>query len=114
MADVLKAAGKGTRKTRTMHTANLGYVLLRKCLDEAVTVGYLKLSRQGRGVTEEGSVFMKKYSEYSNRCSKVGRELESMKLEREELAGMRTDDGTSDFKPVVGVDLRVQSARLGP
>jgi predicted transcriptional regulator len=114
MADVLKTAGKGTRKTRTMHTANSGYVLVRKCLDEAVTVDYLKPSRQGRGVTEDGSVFMKKYSEYSNRCPKVGRELESMNLEREELTRTCMHDRPSDFKPVVGVDLHVQSARLGP
>jgi predicted transcriptional regulator len=88
MADVLKAAGKGTRKTRIMRTANLSYRLLRKYLGEAVAPGYLTISQEEYGVTEDGDVFLKKYVEYAS--SSVGRERESMKLEREELARMCT------------------------
>lgn len=90
MADVLKAAGKGVRKTRIMRTANLSYGLLKKYLDEAVALGYLTLSLEEYGATEDGDAFLKKYVEYSSEYSGVGRELESMKLEREELARMCT------------------------
>jgi predicted transcriptional regulator len=88
VADVLKAAGEGARKTRIMRTANLSYGLLRKYLDEAVALGYLTFCGEGYGVTEDGSAFLKKYSEYSSRYSKVGKELESMRLEKEELTRM--------------------------
>ncbi len=81
--DVLKAAGKGAGKTRIMYIANLGYGLLRKYLDEAVGSGYLRLSREMCGVTEDGDAFLKVYSEYSKRCAQVGKILESMKLEKE-------------------------------
>ena len=91
IGDVLKAAGNGARKTRTMRTANLSYGLLRKYLDEAVAIGYLTSSGEGYGVTEDGSAFLKKYSEYSNRYSRVGKELESMRLKKEELTRMCTD-----------------------
>jgi len=98
IADVLKAAGNGTRKTRIMRTANLSYGLLRKYLDEAVAIGYLTFSGEGYGVTEDGSAFLKKYSEYSSRYSNVGKELESMKLEKEELTRMCTSDRTPESK----------------
>jgi predicted transcriptional regulator len=90
MADVLKAAGKGARKTRIMRTANLSNRLLRKYLDEAVALGYLTISQEEYGVTEEGDAFLKKYAEYASRYSSVRRELESMKLEKEELMRMCT------------------------
>ena len=55
IADVLKAAGEGARKTRIMRTANLSYGLLRKYLDEAFAIGYLAFSGEGYGVTEDGN-----------------------------------------------------------
>jgi predicted transcriptional regulator len=88
MADVLKTAGEGARKTRIMRTANLSYGLLRKYLDEALAIGYLTFNGEGYGVTEDGEAFLKKCSEYSCRYSKVGRELESMRVEKEELTRM--------------------------
>ena len=100
IADVLKAAGEGARKTRIMRTANLSYGLLRKYLDEAVAIGYLTFSGEGYGVTEDGNDFLKKYSEYSSRCSNVGKELESMRLEKEELTRMCTSDGTLESKAI--------------
>jgi predicted transcriptional regulator len=62
VADVLKAAGHGTRKTRIMWMANLSYKLLRKYLDEAVTLGYLTISQEEYGVTDDGDAFPKNTS----------------------------------------------------
>jgi predicted transcriptional regulator len=92
IADVLKAAGEGTRKTRIMRTANLSYGLLRKYLDEAVGLGYLRLSQEMYQVTEDGEAFLKKHSEYSKKYSKVGKEMENMKLEKEELTKTCTNN----------------------
>jgi predicted transcriptional regulator len=86
IADVLKAAGNGTRKTRIMRMANLSYGLLRKYLAETVSLGLLRLSQELYGVTENGEAFLKKHSEYTKNYSKVGKTVESMKLEKEELA----------------------------
>lgn len=88
IADTLKAAGEGARKTRIMRTANLSYGLLRKYLDDAVALGYLTFSGEGYEVTEDGSAFLKKYGEYLRRYSRVDNELESMRLEKEELTRM--------------------------
>jgi hypothetical protein len=40
---------------------------------------------------EDGNAFLKRYSEHSNTFWKVGKELESIKLERKELTRMCTD-----------------------
>lgn len=98
IADVLKAAGKGARKTRIMCAANLSYGLLRKYLDETVALGYLAISEEEYEITDDGNAFLKKYVEYASRYSTVGRELESMKLEMEELTRMCTSDRTFELK----------------
>jgi predicted transcriptional regulator len=98
IADVLKAAGKGARKTRIMRAANLSYGLLRKYLGDAVALGYLTFSGEGYGVTEDGSAFLKEYSEYSSKYSRVGKELESIRLKKEELRRMCAFDRTPESK----------------
>jgi hypothetical protein len=65
-----------------MRTANLSYGLLKKCLEEAAGLGYLTLSQEEYGVTEDGDAFLRKYVEYASRYSGVGRELESMKMKK--------------------------------
>jgi len=111
IADVLKAAGEGARKTRIMRTANLSYGLLRKYLDDAVAIGYLTFSGEGYGVTEDGSAFLKKYSEYLSRYSRVGKELESMRLEKEELTRMCMNR-RSELKSSANKGQRVQATDL--
>ena len=73
--DVLKAAGKGVRKTKIVRIANLSYGLLRKYLDEAVALGYLTLSQEECGVTDDGDAFLKKYVEYATRWHRCGRDI---------------------------------------
>ena len=98
IADVLKAADTGTRKTRIMRTANLSYLLLRKYLDEAVGLGYLRLSQKMYQITEDGEAFLKKHNEYTKKYSKVGKEMENMKLEKETLTKMCKNNGRSEFE----------------
>lgn len=74
-----------------MRAANLSCGLLRKHLDETVASGYLTISQEECEITDDGDAFLKKYVECASRYSGVGRELESMKLEREELTRMCTD-----------------------
>ena len=98
IADVLKAADTGTRKTRIMRTANLSYLLLRKYLDETVSLGYLRLSQEMYQVTETGEAFLKKHNEYSKKYSRMGKEVEGMKLEKETLARMCKNKGRFEFE----------------
>ena len=109
IADVLKAAGEGTRKTRIMRTANLSYLLLRKYLDETVSLGYLRLSQEMYRVTEDGEAFLKKHNEYTKKYSKVGTELENMKLEKETLTRMCKNKGKSEFKSSTSKSQRAQA-----
>ena len=55
-------------------------------------LGCLTISREEYVVNEDGDVFPEKYVEYASRYSSVGRELERMKLEREELTRMCMND----------------------
>jgi len=109
IADVLKAADTGTRKTRIMRTANLSYGLLRKYLDEAVGLGYLRLSQELYQVTEDGELFLKKHNEYTNRYSKVGKEMENMKMEKETLTKLCKNNGKSEFESSANKNQRVQT-----
>ncbi|MGA2767916.1 MAG: winged helix-turn-helix domain-containing protein [Candidatus Bathyarchaeia archaeon] len=113
IADVLKAAGKGARKTRIMCTANLGFGLLKKYLDEAVALGYLTLSQEEYGVTEDGDVFLKKYVAYVNRYSGVVRELQSLRLEKEELTRMCMNGRKCGFKSSANKGQLVQAPGIG-
>ena len=97
IADVLKAAGNGTRKTRIMRTANLSYLLLRKYLDETVSLGYLRLSQEMYQITEDGEAFLKKHNESTKKYSKVGKEMEGMKMEKETLTRMCKNNGRSEI-----------------
>jgi predicted transcriptional regulator len=110
---VLKAAEKGAKKTRIMRTANLSYGLLKKYLDEAVGLGYLTLSQEEYEITEDGDAFLKKYVEYSSRYSSVGRELESMKLEKEELTRMCMNNRKFGLKSSANKGQLVQASGFG-
>lgn len=96
-----------------MRTANLSYVLLRKYLDETVALGYLTISGEEYGVTDDGGAFLKKYVEYASRYSSVGRELESTKLERGELTRMCMNSRKLGCKSSATKGQLVQAPGLG-
>jgi len=88
IADILHAAGNGTKKTRIMGLSNLSYRLLEKYLRKTVQNGFLRLNADGYEVTERGQVFLEKYEDFSSRYSKLESELRSALFEREVLERM--------------------------
>jgi len=88
IADILKVALKGAKKTRIMYFANLSYRLLEKYLGETVHMGFLSLDDDGYRTTEKGLMFLERYSVYSGRYSRIEKDLNSLKSEMEVLDNM--------------------------
>jgi predicted transcriptional regulator len=88
IADVLRVAGRGAKKTRIMYVANLSHELLEKYLGMTVHSGFLRLNSDGYEVTEKGQVFLEKYLAFSSRSSKLENEFQSVNFERETLKRM--------------------------
>lgn len=88
IADILRAAGSGSKKTRIMGVANLSYRLFEKYLGRTVQSGFLRLNGDGYEVTEKGQAFLEKYFAFSSRSSKLENELQSVEFERETLKRM--------------------------
>lgn len=88
IADILNAAENGAKKTRIMYVANLSYRLLEKYLKETLMVGLIRSNNEGYEVTEKGRIFLERYGEFSSKFSKLERELEAMRFEREVLERM--------------------------
>lgn len=80
VADILRATGRGARKTRIMYTTNLGHRVLQKYLEESINVGLISLNDGFYQVTKRGELFLKKYFDFSNRYSHVWKELDSVAL----------------------------------
>jgi predicted transcriptional regulator len=102
IADILHAAGSGTKKTRIMGLANLSYRLLEKYLGKTVQTGFLRLNDDGYEVTEKGQAFLEKYEDFSSRYSKLESELQSALFEREVLKRMCQPLENCKLKTVVG------------
>jgi predicted transcriptional regulator len=89
IVDILNAAGKNNvKKTRIMYIANLSYRLLEKYLKETINIGFMRSNNNGYELTEKGHAFLEKYEQFSSRFSKIERELEDLKFEREVLERM--------------------------
>lgn len=95
IADILRAAGSGAKKTRIMYVANLSYGLFEKYLGRTVQVGFLRLNDEGYEVTKKGETFLEKYFAFSSRYSQVERDRQSVLLEREVLETMCQPTGRS-------------------
>lgn len=85
LADVLAAAGKGTRKTRIMQQANLSHKLLKKYLGEAVSNALLQSNSFGFELTEKGQKFLEEYTQLYEEYSKVENNLQRLMSEWEVL-----------------------------
>jgi predicted transcriptional regulator len=88
IADILRAAGGGAKKTRIMYVANLSHELLQKYLRATVHSGFLQSNDEGYEVTEKGQTFLEKYLDFSSKYSKLENELQSAMFEREILERM--------------------------
>lgn len=101
IADILKAAENGAKKTKIMYVANLSHRLLEKYLMETINVGFIRFNNDGYEVTDKGRLFLERYAQFSSKYSKVQRELENLRFEREVLEGMCTT--ASDANPKISV-----------
>jgi len=88
LADVVRAAGPGAKKTRIMFLANLSYALLKRYLEEAVNLGFLQVRAREFLATPRGEEFLAKYSAFRSSSSRLKAELESLRSETELLEQM--------------------------
>ena len=88
IADILNAANNSVKKTRIMYVANLSYRLLEKYLEETINIGFMRFNNDGYEVTEKGRLFLERYSQFSSKYSKLAKELENLRFEREVLERM--------------------------
>jgi predicted transcriptional regulator len=88
IADVIRAAEKGAKKTKIMYFANLSYKLLQKYLDDSLKVGFIQESGGGYESTDKGKLFLEKCTEFSSKYSKLANDFEALKFEMEVLERM--------------------------
>lgn len=100
IADVLKVAIEGAKKTRIMYFANLSYKLLEKYLAETSNIGFLRFDNGGYEVTEMGRAFLQRYNIFSSKYSGVEKTLQSMAFEREVLEKMCQPTRGAASKPI--------------
>ncbi len=85
IADILKVAREGAKKTKIMYVANLSYSLLEKYLGETTTMGFLFFDNYAYQVTEKGQAFLEKYDDFSSKYSRMENEIQRMLFEKETL-----------------------------
>lgn len=88
LADIMRVAGSGARRTKIMYFANLSYLLLTKYLEDALRAGLLRSSRDEYLATRKGEAFLKRYNELHNRYSRVKADLDGLKCDAEVLERM--------------------------
>jgi predicted transcriptional regulator len=78
IADILLIARNGAKKTRIMYQANLSYDLLKRYLAKTLEGGLISINKDEKSyiITEKGKVFLKKYKEYCERCTRLQEQFE--------------------------------------
>ncbi len=88
LADIVKVAGNGCKKTKIMYLANLSFVLLNKYLKDALHVGFLQSDGEQYLMTKKGEDFLERYQQFSSRYSAFKADVEKLKSEAEALDEM--------------------------
>lgn len=88
LADIVRVAGSGARKTKIMYFANLSYVLLTRYLEDALGAGFLRFNGGQYEVTRKGEIFLGKYKEFSGRYSRMQADLALLRAEADLLERM--------------------------
>jgi len=90
IADILYIAGRGAKKTRIMYQANLSYDLLKRYLTETIEAGLISTDNDEKlyVITRKGEVFLKRYEEYSERCTKIQEHFKNARKDETVLEGM--------------------------
>jgi len=95
IADILLVAGKGAKKTRIMYQANLSYDLLKRYLTEVLEAGLISINKDERSyiITQKGEVFLKKYEEYCERCTRLQEHFKNARKDEMVLEKMCSNTG---------------------
>jgi len=88
IADILKIAAQGARKTRIMYVANLSYSQLVKYLEKTTSLGFVQSGINGYEITEKGRTFLERYIHFSSKYSSVEHLLEGIESEKRALEKM--------------------------
>jgi predicted transcriptional regulator len=88
LADIVRVAGTGAKKTKIMYFANLSFLLLNKYLEDALNVGFLRFNEDQYLMTKKGGTFLQRYKEFSNRYSSVKAACEELEAEAADLERM--------------------------
>lgn len=88
IADILKIAANGAKKTKIMYIANLSYSLLEKYLEQTIDMGFVQANGDSYEVTEKGRDFLGRYAQFSGRYLELEGQLEKLRFEREVLERM--------------------------
>jgi predicted transcriptional regulator len=86
IAAILEAVNSGSNKTRIMFVANLSFKLLRKYLDIVVNAGFVKVDGSTYLLTENGRVFLRRYSNFHEEYHKTEEILKALITEHEQMA----------------------------
>lgn len=82
IADMLCAAGKGSKKTHIMYGANLSYKLVCQYLKELLESGLVRHENGEYSVTKKGKEFMSKYQEYSKKDMELTEHINNINQKR--------------------------------
>jgi predicted transcriptional regulator len=87
IADMLRVANHGAKKTHIMGQANLNYKLLTKYLKEVVKTGLVRFERAENCyvLTSKGKEFLERYKEYSRRNKHVEKQSNDLHNRRKAL-----------------------------
>lgn len=88
LADVVRVAGSGARKTKIMYFANLSFALLNRYLEDALHVRFLRFDGEEYLTTKKGEAFLERYKAFASRCSSVRADLSELESEAEVLERM--------------------------
>ena len=84
LAEILRIARTGARKTRIMYQANLSFHMLKKYLDYALQTELMECPETGGCyiATRKGHEFLEKYERYLLHNNQVEDQLQAMSKER--------------------------------
>ena len=88
VADVLKVASVGSKKTNIMYKANLSYSQLCRYLELTINTGLVQNGSSFYEVTEKGEVFLKFYDYYCRRRKEIEEDTAVLNFDRKKVEQM--------------------------
>lgn len=94
IADILRIASNGAKKTRIMYQGNLSYKLLCRYLEEVLNAG-LVTSKKGKSyvLTSRGEEFLERFDEYHKQCQQLEEQMSCVNSEKAELEKLLFNGG---------------------